>query len=73
MYDARVDLLIRAVRDEDYKTGFDIQAGLKSGANRDFLFGRNEVGPQRWHTAVDHYVEETRREATAPGHRMAAE
>jgi phenylpropionate dioxygenase-like ring-hydroxylating dioxygenase large terminal subunit len=72
-YDGRVDLLIRAVRDEDYKTGFDIQAGLASGANRDFLFGRNEIGPQRWHTAVDHYVDEARREAAAPAHRIAAE
>jgi len=59
-YDARVEILVRAVRDEDYVTGFNIQSGMKSGANKDFLFGRNEVGPQRWHTAVDHYVEEHR-------------
>lgn len=68
----RIDLLIRAVRDEDYKTGFDIQAGLKSGAIPDFLFGRNEIGPQRWHAAVDHYVDEARREM-APARAMAAE
>jgi phenylpropionate dioxygenase-like ring-hydroxylating dioxygenase large terminal subunit len=71
-YDDRVDLLIRAVRDEDYKTGFEIQAGLKSGAIPDFLFGRNEVGPQRWHAAVDHYVEALRRERS-PARAMAAE
>ena len=71
-YDGRVDLYIRAVRDEDYKTGLAIQSGLKSGANRDFLFGRNEVGPQRWHTAVDHYVEEARHEKS-PARAMAAE
>ena len=71
-YDGRVELLIQAVRDEDYKTGFDIQAGLKSGAIKDFLFGRNEIGPQRWHTAVDHYVDELRH-GVGSTHRLAAE
>jgi phenylpropionate dioxygenase-like ring-hydroxylating dioxygenase large terminal subunit len=70
--EARVELLVRAVRDEDYVTGLNIQRGLRSGANQDFLFGRNEVGPRRWHTAVDHYVEEARR-AAAPARAIAAE
>jgi phenylpropionate dioxygenase-like ring-hydroxylating dioxygenase large terminal subunit len=71
-YDARVDLLVLAVRDEDYTTGMNIQRGMKSGANKDFLFGRNEVGPQRWHTAVDHYVEEAAAERS-PAKAIAAE
>jgi len=72
LYDEKVDLYIRALRDEYYKTGLAIQSGLKSGANRDFLFGRNEVGPQRWHTAVDHYVQEARHERS-PARAIAAE
>jgi len=70
-YDAKVELLVRAVREEDYVTGLNIQSGMKSGATPDFLFGRNEIGPQRWHTAVDHYVREAREGAV--GRALAAE
>lgn len=56
-YDAMVELNKVAVRDEDYLTGLNIQKGLHSGANKDFLFGRNEVGPQRWHKSVQHYYD----------------
>ena len=38
----RVDFLERVVIDEDYKTGLGIQAALASGANTEFVFGRNE-------------------------------
>ena len=34
------------IGEEDYKTGLGIQAALASGANTEFLFGRNEPGNQ---------------------------
>jgi hypothetical protein len=47
------DFLYDVVRDEDYKTGLDIQKGLTSGANTHFTFGRNELTLQRFHGWVD--------------------
>ncbi|MFJ6727956.1 SRPBCC family protein [Streptomyces sp. NPDC091281] len=44
-------LVLRGVEEEDYRTGFDVQSALSSGANTHFLFGRNEVALQhqrRW-------------------------
>lgn len=49
---ARADLLEWVVTEEDYKTGLGIQAGLTSGANTEFVFGRNEPGNQRFHQWV---------------------
>jgi phenylpropionate dioxygenase-like ring-hydroxylating dioxygenase large terminal subunit len=49
---AESDRYFEVVRDEDYSTGLGIQAGLATDANREFVFGRNEVGPQRFHRAV---------------------
>ncbi|CAN5698553.1 hypothetical protein BH18ACT2_BH18ACT2_09000 [soil metagenome] len=49
----RADFLEWVVTEEDYKTGLGIQAGLASGANTEFLFGRNEPGNQRFHEWVD--------------------
>lgn len=63
-YDAMVELMAVAVRDEDYLTGYHIQNGLGSGANKDFIFGRNEVGPQRWHRAVNHYVDAAQQDSS---------
>jgi len=46
-------LTLQAVRDEDYVIVSTIQAGLGSGANKEFLFGRNEPGLQHYHTWID--------------------
>lgn len=46
------DIVLQAVRDEDYDMGFKIQAGLTSGANRQFMFGRNEPAVQHYHRWV---------------------
>jgi hypothetical protein len=48
----RADFLERVVVDEDYRTGFGIQAGLASRANTEFVFGCNEPGNQRFHQWV---------------------
>ncbi len=48
----------RVVRDEDYATGFAITKGLKSGANEEFLFGRNEPSLHHFHRWVDRLVEQ---------------
>jgi nitrite reductase/ring-hydroxylating ferredoxin subunit len=53
---ARADVLEYVVTEEDYKTGFGIQRGLTSGANTEFVFGRNEPGNQRFHQWVDRLV-----------------
>jgi nitrite reductase/ring-hydroxylating ferredoxin subunit len=45
--------LEHVVRDEDYFTGLRIQRALKVGAKPDVLFGRNELGGQRFHRFVD--------------------
>lgn len=57
----RIELYAKVVRDEDYSSSFSIQEGIKSGANKDFLFGRNEGGAQKFHQSVQHYVEEYRK------------
>lgn len=45
-------MTLQAVRDEDYRIGFGIQAAVTSGANREFLFGRNEPALQHYHRWV---------------------
>jgi phenylpropionate dioxygenase-like ring-hydroxylating dioxygenase large terminal subunit len=53
----RADFLEYVVTEEDYKTGLGIQAALASGANAEFLFGRNEPGNQRFHEWVDRLLD----------------
>lgn len=53
----RVDFLEWVVNEEDYKTGLGIQAALASGANSDFIFGRNEPGNQTFHRWVDQLLD----------------
>jgi nitrite reductase/ring-hydroxylating ferredoxin subunit len=49
----RADFLEHVVTNEDHATGFGIQGALASGANTEFVFGRNEPGNQRFHAWVD--------------------
>jgi phenylpropionate dioxygenase-like ring-hydroxylating dioxygenase large terminal subunit len=42
-----------AVAGEDYPVGMTIQAGLDSGANSEFLIGRNEPAIQHYHRMVE--------------------
>jgi nitrite reductase/ring-hydroxylating ferredoxin subunit len=46
------------VEEEDYKGGRQIQLGMNTDANATFIFGKNEVGPQNFHTALDHFLGE---------------
>ncbi|MFT4564233.1 MAG: phenylpropionate dioxygenase-like ring-hydroxylating dioxygenase large terminal subunit [Gammaproteobacteria bacterium] len=46
------DMVLQAVRDEDDIVGGTIQAGLGSGANSEFIFGRNEPAVQNYHRTV---------------------
>ena len=50
-------LTLDAVRDEDYAIVKTVQAGLRSGANQDFLLGRNEPALQHYHKTVARIVE----------------
>ena len=49
-------MVLSAVRDEDYPVGFDIQAGITSGANDHFVYGRNEAAVQNYHTWVARFM-----------------
>ena len=57
---ARIDqtmkFLLGVVRDEDYYTGLRIQRAAKTGVKKEFLFGRNEGGGQRFHQWVDSLI-----------------
>ena len=46
------EMVLTAVRDEDYVVGARVQRALGSGANRSFLFGRNEIALQHYHSWV---------------------
>ncbi|UCE32024.1 MAG: aromatic ring-hydroxylating dioxygenase subunit alpha [Burkholderiales bacterium] len=50
------DLVLRAVRDEDYRIGAGIQSALAAGANREFTFGRNEPALQHYHRTVARFA-----------------
>ena len=52
----RADFLEWVVNEEDYKTGLGIQSALASGANTEFVFGRNEPGNQMFHRWVDELI-----------------
>jgi len=49
-------MVLQAVRDEDYAIGFSIQRGLDSGANDEFLFGRNEPAVQNYHRWIARFM-----------------
>lgn len=53
---AYTDFLYDVVRDEDYATGFGITSALGSGANDEFVFGRNELSLHHFHAWVDSLV-----------------
>ena len=48
--------VLQAVVEEDYNIGFKIQAGLASGGNDAFLYGRNEPAVQHYHRQVAKFV-----------------
>lgn len=54
--EAQQRFLLHVVRDEDYLTGNRIQVALKTGAKSEVLFGRNELGNQRFHGWVERLV-----------------
>ena len=57
MMDAAVALFISAVQNEDNWVCAKIQRGLSSGGNKDFVFGRNELGLHRMHDWIQHYLD----------------
>jgi len=54
--DAAVSLFVNAVQNEDNWVCAKIQRGLSSGGNKDFVFGKNELGLHRLHDWIDYYV-----------------
>ncbi|HAP75710.1 MAG TPA: (2Fe-2S)-binding protein [Acidimicrobiaceae bacterium] len=57
LVEAQRRFLLHVVREEDYLTGNRIQMALKTGAKPDVLFGRNELGNQRFHAWVERLVQ----------------
>ncbi len=51
------ELVLKAVREEDYAIGFTVQASLRAGGNPCFTIGRNEPGVQHFHNALAAYME----------------
>ena len=49
-------MVLQAVQEEDYGIGFGIQSSLKSGANEEFVFGRNEPAVQNYHRWVARFM-----------------
>lgn len=49
-------MVLSAVRDEDYDMGFRIQRGLPARHDRAFVFGRNEPAVQHYHRAVAQFA-----------------
>ncbi|MBV8134284.1 MAG: aromatic ring-hydroxylating dioxygenase subunit alpha [Deltaproteobacteria bacterium] len=54
--DASVNLFMYAVEKEDNWVCAQIQRGLASGGNQDFVFGKNELGLHRLHESIDYYL-----------------
>ena len=52
------ELVRQAVEDEDYQLGLTIQAGINSGANHEFLYGRNEPAVQNYHKWVARFMKQ---------------
>lgn len=52
-------MVLQAVRDEDYRVGATIQDGLDSGANSEFILGRNEPAVQNYHQTIARLMGET--------------
>jgi phenylpropionate dioxygenase-like ring-hydroxylating dioxygenase large terminal subunit len=48
-WDANMDLVTRVVQTEDFPVGRTIQAGLRSGAQAELVYGRNEPAMIHWH------------------------
>ena len=55
--DKQIAFLEAVVRDEDYATGLKIQRTVKTGAKKEFIFGRNEGGAQYVHGWFDALLE----------------
>jgi len=53
----QIAFLEHVVRDEDYATGLKIQRTVKTGAKKEFVFGRNEGGAQYVHGWLDAILE----------------
>lgn len=51
-------MALQAVRDEDYAIVATIQSALASGANDEFIIGRNEIGIQHYHKNVAAFTRE---------------
>jgi phenylpropionate dioxygenase-like ring-hydroxylating dioxygenase large terminal subunit len=49
-------VVLQAVRDEDYAIGASVQAAIHTGANPSFTIGRNEPAVQHFHKMVEAYA-----------------
>jgi phenylpropionate dioxygenase-like ring-hydroxylating dioxygenase large terminal subunit len=54
---SRMAFMVKVVEDEDYKTGRQIQRGMRAGAMTHVTFGKNEGGTQAFHKWVQALIE----------------
>jgi len=54
---SRMAFMVKVVEEEDYKTGKEIQRGMRSGAMSHVTFGKNEGGTQAFHKWVQAIIE----------------
>jgi phenylpropionate dioxygenase-like ring-hydroxylating dioxygenase large terminal subunit len=64
--DASVEMIYGAVRDEDYAMVSGIQRGMESGAIKEVVFGRNEMGNRRLHDWIKYYSQKAPDPAQRP-------
>mgnify|MGYP003327454985 FL=1 len=60
----QISFLEMVVRDEDYATGLKIQRTVRTGAKKEFIFGRNEGGAQWVHGWIDAILDTSDSELT---------
>lgn len=54
--DAFSKMVLKAVEEEDYRIGRQIQGSLAAGGNASFTIGRNEPGVQHYHRWIERYM-----------------
>lgn len=54
--DEFADVVLRAIRDEDYPVNTGVQESLSSGRTPSVVFGRNEPALQHYHRTLEHFM-----------------
>ena len=50
------DMVLQAVKDEDYKIGMEIQSNIKKLGDNNFVYGKNEPAVQNYHNWIKRFM-----------------